>query len=98
MFIICFVSTCFIIAYSVASLRRFTVSLCEVVSGLGRRGGVVWVGVVFVGSENGVRKVGKMVLGYGRSAKLNFRAYRNPFRFLAKKWVFSKNAEIEGLV
>ena len=73
-------------------------SLCAVVPGLGRRCGVVWVSVVFVGSKNGVQKVGKMVLGYGRSAKLNFRAYRNPFRFLAKNEVFSKSAENEGLV
>ena len=43
----------------------------------------VWLGFVrvFEGSKNGVQKAGKMVLGYGRSAKLNFRAYRNPFRF-----------------
>ena len=52
----------------------------------------------FVGVKNGVQKVGKMVLGYGRSAKLNFRAYRNPFRFLAKIDVFSEIREIEGLV
>ena len=40
----------------------------------------VLVGVLYFG-KIGVRKAGKMVLGYGRSAKLNFRAYRNPFRF-----------------
>ena len=50
------------------------------------------------GSKIGVQKVGKMVLGYGRSAKLNFRAYRNPFRFLTKNEVFSEIREIEGLV
>ena len=57
-----------------------------------------WLVVGLGGSKIGVQKVGKMVLGYGRSAKLNFRAYRNPFRFLAKNGVFSKSAEIEGLV